>query len=141
MMCNFLGLLNSIIPGLKFDEAAIVNLVLRVLKENILENSNIMKTLKLNVFNTKIVQSLFELYDWKGPRNIKANIESKKSKNAKEVEVFPEDKQLVIESVHSFLVVLCTSKKHGILFVDKTIGTSSMNYNELLLTVLNVSKF
>jgi hypothetical protein len=50
-----------------------------------------------------------------------------------------EEKQIVADAVHDFLQVLCTSHKYGIIFHDRSIGTSGKKHNELLQTVLEVS--
>lgn len=78
------------------------------------------------------------MYDWKGPQNIKSKNPIKRKKYEYEKEVKNEDSLLVTESVHSFLLVLCTSKKHGVVFVDKSVGTSGKNFNQLLFTSLEV---
>jgi hypothetical protein len=50
-----------------------------------------------------------------------------------------EDKQIVADAVHDFLQVLCTSHKYGIIFHDRSIGSSGKKHNELLQTVLEVN--
>jgi hypothetical protein len=50
-----------------------------------------------------------------------------------------EAKQIVADAVHDFLQVLCTSHKYGIIFHDRSIGTSGKKHNELLQTVLEVN--
>jgi hypothetical protein len=50
-----------------------------------------------------------------------------------------EDKQIVADVVHEFLQVLCASHKYGIIFHDRSIGTSGKKHNELLQTVLEVN--
>lgn len=50
----FSGLLSSIIPNLKYDDAKTVAVVLTVLKEKMLTNPAVPKTLKLNIFNTQV---------------------------------------------------------------------------------------
>jgi hypothetical protein len=61
------GLLASIIPGLLYDSANTVHLVLTTLQNRVLLNMSISKTAKLYTFNTPAVRSLLTLYDWKGP--------------------------------------------------------------------------
>jgi len=61
------GLLASIIPGLLYDSADTVNLVLTTLQNRVLFNTSISKTAKLHTFSTPVVKSLLTLYDWKGP--------------------------------------------------------------------------
>lgn len=50
-----------------------------------------------------------------------------------------EEKQIVADAIHDFLQVLCTSHKYGIIFHDRSIGTSGKKHNELLQTVLEVN--
>jgi hypothetical protein len=50
-----------------------------------------------------------------------------------------EERQIVADVVHDFLQVLCTSHKYGIIFHDRSIGTSGKKHNELLQTVLEVN--
>lgn len=39
--------------------------------------------------------------------------------------------------MHSFLLVLCTSHKFGVIFKDKLVGLGKQQQNSLMLTVLN----
>lgn len=50
-----------------------------------------------------------------------------------------EGQQIVADAVHDFLQVLCASHKYGIIFHDRSIGTSGKKHNELLQTVLEVN--
>jgi hypothetical protein len=61
------GLLASIIPGLLYDSADTVNLVLTTVQNRVLFNMSVSKTAKLHTFSTPVVKSLLKLYDWKGP--------------------------------------------------------------------------
>lgn len=47
------------------------------------------------------------------------------------------EKSKVNESVHNFLLVLCTSYKYGVIFSDRLIGLGKQHQNTLMLTVLN----
>ncbi|XP_046813044.1 nucleolar pre-ribosomal-associated protein 1 [Vespa crabro] len=125
--------LTSIFPGLIYDKPEIINLVLASIKKYILENPGISKTLKLYVFCTPIVQSLVSLYNWKGPNNW-----SKGKRNKTVTKDVPaEEKELVTNIVHNFLITLLTSHRHGIIFHDRTIGTSRDKHNnQLINTVL-----
>ncbi|KAL2733339.1 nucleolar pre-ribosomal-associated protein 1 isoform X2 [Vespula maculifrons] len=125
--------LTSIFPGLIYDKPEIINLVLVSIKKYILENPGISKTLKLYVFSTPIVQSLVSLYNWKGPNNWS---KGKRNKTATK-DVPAEEKELVTNIVHEFLITLLTSHRHGIIFHDRTIGTSRDKHNnQLIHTVL-----
>ncbi|GFG32957.1 hypothetical protein Cfor_05515 [Coptotermes formosanus] len=127
------GLLASIIPGLLYDSANTVHLVLTTLQNRVLLNMSISKTAKLYTFNTPAVRSLLTLYDWKGPLKWKP---TKKNETSEIKGTNEEEKQMVADAVHDFLQVLCTSHKYGIIFHDRSIGTSGRKHNELLQTVL-----
>nr|CAD7260110.1 unnamed protein product [Timema shepardi] len=127
------NLLISVIPGLVYDQVATVNLVLSTLRTQLLENTHITKTRKMNVFNTALVHNLLALYDWIGPDGHWSAVKNKLKKNSLGNE---DDKQLVGLALHHLLLVLCTSHKHGVIFHDKSIGTSGKKYNELIETVL-----
>lgn len=80
-------------------------------------------------FLYQVVSALFELYNWKGPKNI--NVQKK------EKEVNSSDAEIVSESVHSFLLVLCTSKRFGVIFSDNAFRIGDVK-NNLLFTVIQV---
>ena len=86
--------LMSIFPDLIYDSHDIVNLVLTTVKKYILENPGISKTTKLHIFSTPVVQSLVNLYNWKGPRNW-PGLKKEKEKTKVE-EVNPEEKEVII---------------------------------------------
>lgn len=46
------------------------------------------------------------------------------------------EKSKVSQSVHEFLLTLCTSHKYGVIFRDKTLGLSNKHQNPLMYTVL-----
>lgn len=77
------------------------------------------------------------MYEWNGPQVLKKYLPGKKKKH-NFAEVNQKDKALVTDSVHSFLLVLCTSKKYGVAFSDKSLGTSETTNNQLLLSVFEV---
>lgn len=60
------GLLVSIIKGLQYDDADCVCMVMAALKLHILENPFVSKTTKMVTFNTQVVKSIVNLYNWKG---------------------------------------------------------------------------
>ncbi|OAD59844.1 Nucleolar pre-ribosomal-associated protein 1, partial [Eufriesea mexicana] len=62
-------LLSSIFPDLIYDSKDIVVLILTTLKTYILQNANVSKTMKLQIFSTSVIQNLLCLYNWKGPNN------------------------------------------------------------------------
>lgn len=46
------------------------------------------------------------------------------------------EKSKVNESVHHFLLTLCTSPKYGVIFKDRLVGLGKKNQNALMYTVL-----
>ncbi|KOC67634.1 Nucleolar pre-ribosomal-associated protein 1, partial [Habropoda laboriosa] len=62
-------LLSSIFPDLIYDSKDIVALILTTLKTYVLHNSNVSKTVKLQIFSIPVIQNLVYLYNWKGPNN------------------------------------------------------------------------
>ncbi|EZA54632.1 Nucleolar pre-ribosomal-associated protein [Ooceraea biroi] len=123
-------LLSCIFSGLVYDSKMIISLVLSTIKMNVLENTSISKTTKLHMFNTTAVSNLLSLYDWKGPNNWRKNKSS-----CSESEEFLEDKQVVNDIVHEFLIVLLTSHRYGVIFHDRTLGSRN-KHNQLVYTVL-----
>ncbi|KAL0275669.1 UNVERIFIED_CONTAM: hypothetical protein PYX00_003459 [Menopon gallinae] len=126
------GLLGDIMIDMKYDEPSTVTVFLSVVREKILENVKVTKSLKLKVFNTQVVSALFELYNWKGPKNI--NVQKK------EKEVNSEDAEAVSKSVHGFLLVLCTSKRFGVVFADSAFGARDVKNNLLYTAIQSVSE-
>ncbi|KOX72872.1 Nucleolar pre-ribosomal-associated protein 1, partial [Melipona quadrifasciata] len=59
----------SIFPDLIYDSKDIIVLVLTTFKIHILQNPNISKTMKLQLFPISIIQNFVNLYNWKGPTN------------------------------------------------------------------------
>ncbi|XP_008209600.1 nucleolar pre-ribosomal-associated protein 1 [Nasonia vitripennis] len=126
------GVLSSIFAGLTYDYSNVVQLVLTTVKKYILENPIITKTTKLHVFSTPVVQGLVNLYNWKGPKNWPGH---KKQKLLTE-NIDPEEKEITVSAIHEFLITLLTSKKYGIVFQDKSLGTDSGKHNQLINTIL-----
>ncbi|XP_066992627.2 nucleolar pre-ribosomal-associated protein 1 isoform X2 [Anabrus simplex] len=131
------GLLASIVPGLKQDNADLVVLVLTTLRTKLVENSNITKTSKLHLFNTQVIHSLLDLYEWKGsamwtPKAKRRRVETSTLHD----EVDSDDRLMVAEAVHELLLKLCSSHKCGLAFHDKSLGTSGARHNQLVFTVL-----
>lgn len=125
------GYINSIIPGLMYDSADMVVLVLATLRSKVLENPSVSKTNKLRTFSVPVIRSLIGLYEWKGPKKWKGDADIPIQQPDEQ-----EGKAVVCESVHEFLTVLCTSRKHGIAFIDKTLGTSGNKQNPVLYGVV-----
>nr|XP_015834339.1 PREDICTED: uncharacterized protein LOC100141557 [Tribolium castaneum] len=123
------GFMTSIVHGLLYDKVDVVVLVLTAMKNHILENSFVSKTVKMKTFSTPVVRDIVNLYNWKGPAGL---IEKKRNHS---IIVDDIDKSKVSEAVHSFLLVLCTSHKHGVIFKDPLVGLGRRQ-NSLMHTVL-----
>lgn len=65
------GLLSSIVHGLLYDPADIVCLVLTTMKNHILENPQVSRTMKMKLYSTFVIRDLVNLYNWKGPMGFK----------------------------------------------------------------------
>ncbi|CAL7951618.1 unnamed protein product [Xylocopa violacea] len=125
-------LLSSIFPDLIYDSKDIVVLVLTTLKTYILHNASVSKTMKMQIFSTSIIQNLVCLYNWKGPNNWP----KLKSQGVIPNECYLQEKEVVTEVVHDFLITLLTSHKHGIIFHDRMLGTSHVKHNRMVNTIL-----
>ncbi|XP_017877569.1 nucleolar pre-ribosomal-associated protein 1 [Ceratina calcarata] len=127
-------LLTNIFPGLIYDSKDIVALVLTTLKKYVLQNTNISKTMKLQIFSTSVIQNLVCLYNWKGPNNWRDP--KNKVQTVIQDEHYFEEKEIVIEVIHDFLITLLTSHRHGIIFRDRMLGISHVKHNYTVNTIL-----
>ncbi|XP_076686746.1 nucleolar pre-ribosomal-associated protein 1 isoform X3 [Andrena cerasifolii] len=125
------NLLSSIFPNMIFDSKDIVALVITTLKTYILKNSKISKTMKLHIFSTSVIQNLVYLYNWKGPNNWPQS----KTRDTLSPQ-YVDEKQVVREIVHDFLITLLTSNRCGIIFHDRTLGTAQVKHNQLVNTII-----
>ncbi|KAJ9585856.1 hypothetical protein L9F63_020498 [Diploptera punctata] len=136
-----IGYLSCILHGLVYDSAETVHLVLTTLQNNLLMNVAISKTSKLHTFSNPVVKSLLSLYNWKGPSKWKPTLkEQEENRTMIESgleELHQEHEEIVVDTVHEFLQILCASHKYGIIFHDKSIGTSGKKHNELMQKVLD----
>lgn len=129
------GVLSSIFPELLYDHAEMVHMIFFTVNKWVLKNPHISKTLKLHIFSTPVIKSIVNLYNWKGPENWPGNGKNKKVVTSEDVN--PEDKKIATDAVHEFLLTLLTHKKHGIAFLDRSLGTdSAQKNNKLINTVL-----
>lgn len=96
-------------------------------------NPGVTKTQKINIFNTQVLQSLFQLFEWAGPKAARKGW--KKPKKLSPVD--EESLLMVTTALQEFLTVLCTCRKNGIAFHDKSLGSGS-HMNQLILTALDV---
>uniref|UniRef100_A0A668T7V7 URB1 ribosome biogenesis homolog n=1 Tax=Oreochromis aureus TaxID=47969 RepID=A0A668T7V7_OREAU len=102
--------------GLKEDRMSTVNLILSTLKTKVVLNKAISKTQKVRFFTPAVLASIASLYKWNG--------------------IFTLTCPIIRELVHSFLLDLCCSRKHGISFHDVSLGTAGRPGNIVLLQFL-----
>ncbi|XP_041850678.1 nucleolar pre-ribosomal-associated protein 1 [Melanotaenia boesemani] len=116
--------------GVKEDRISTVNLILSTLKTRIVLNKAISKTQKVRFFTAAVLANIASLYKWNGI--VDARIDDKIT------EEFSDSAGLSVvrELVHSFLLDLCCSRKHGISFHDASFGTASRAGNLVLLQFL-----
>ncbi|KYQ54426.1 Nucleolar pre-ribosomal-associated protein 1 [Trachymyrmex zeteki] len=125
------NLLCCIFSELLYDSKDIVTLVLTTVKTYVLENTGVSKTMKLHVFSTSTILNLISLYNWKGPNNWPKN-----KTHSCDSENFLADKEVISDVVHEFLITLLTSHRYGVIFHDRTLGSSRNKHNQLVHTAL-----
>ncbi|XP_055965198.1 nucleolar pre-ribosomal-associated protein 1 [Sorex fumeus] len=114
--------------GIKEDRISTVNILLSTLKTKVVQNKSITKTQKVRFFSGQLLNHIASLYSWNGVVDVQ--LEGGKAAAA------AEGKRMVRELVHTFLLDLCCSLKHGINFYDATLGTSGRGGNLTLLHLL-----
>uniref|UniRef100_M3XPW4 URB1 ribosome biogenesis homolog n=1 Tax=Mustela putorius furo TaxID=9669 RepID=M3XPW4_MUSPF len=114
--------------GIKEDRISTINILLSTLKTKVVHNKNITKTQKVRFFTGQFLTHIAALYSWNGTVDVSLD----------NVEASAEDagKTMVRELVHSFLMDLCCSLKHGINFYDASLGTLGRGGNLTLLHFL-----
>ncbi|NXW73034.1 NPA1P protein, partial [Hirundo rustica] len=121
------GILRS---GIKEDKVSTVSLVLSTLRTKVVHNKSISKTQKVRFFTAEVLLHIASLYGWNGITDVSPE-DLKVAQGSEEV-----GKAMVRELVHSFLMDLCCSLKHGITFYDPSLGTSGKGGNVVLLHFL-----
>ncbi|XP_030921106.1 nucleolar pre-ribosomal-associated protein 1 [Geospiza fortis] len=115
---------------IKEDRVSTVNLLLSTLTAKVVHNKNISKTQKVRFFTAEVLLHIASLYRWNGITDVSPE-DLKVAQGSEEV-----GKAMVRELVHSFLMDLCCSLKHGITFYDPSLGTSGKGGNVVLLHFL-----
>ncbi|NXB00486.1 NPA1P protein, partial [Cnemophilus loriae] len=115
---------------IKEDRVSTVNLLLSTLRSKVVHNKNISKTQKVRFFTAEVLLHIASLYRWNGITDVSPE-DLKVAQGSEEV-----GKAMVRELVHSFLMDLCCSLKHGITFYDPSLGTSGKGGNVVLLHFL-----
>uniref|UniRef100_A0A3Q1FHH1 URB1 ribosome biogenesis homolog n=1 Tax=Acanthochromis polyacanthus TaxID=80966 RepID=A0A3Q1FHH1_9TELE len=109
--------------GLREDRMSTVNLILSTLKTRVVLNKAISKTQKVRFFTPAVLANIASLYKWNGI------VDMVKDSELAGISV-------VWDLVHSFLLDLCCSRKHGISFHDASFGTVGRAGNIVLLQFL-----
>lgn len=141
---QYKGLLNSIFPGLVYDRASFICSFLTTMKTKVVESMSVTKTTKAKMLNDKSLKPVVQLLSWEGPRQWKpgkwnkfAPSEEQEDDETRAVlQGSKEDAEMVQSTAYDFLVTLCCSHKHGILFRDSAFGQSSKNVNHVITAVL-----
>jgi len=107
-------LIGVLAKGLVYDDHVTVCVVVNALRQYVLENSEIQKTKKVLVFDLECCKSLRRLYDWEGPNGLSLLFD--KSKKQVKQPPNPKETEAVSAAVHELLLVLLTSRKHGVCF-------------------------
>uniref|UniRef100_A0A3P8SU82 URB1 ribosome biogenesis homolog n=1 Tax=Amphiprion percula TaxID=161767 RepID=A0A3P8SU82_AMPPE len=114
--------------GLREDRLSTVNLILSTLKTRVVLNKAISKTQKVRFFTPAVLANIASLYKWNGI------VDATTEDNRVDSELA--GISVVRDLVHSFLLDLCCSRKHGISFHDASFGTVGRAGNIVLLQFL-----
>ncbi|KAM9439632.1 nucleolar pre-ribosomal-associated protein 1 [Clarias gariepinus] len=112
--------------GIKEDRMSTISLILSTLQTKIVQNTAISKTCKLRFFTASTLTRIASLYKWNGPVDIATDHIVAMTEQER-------GRHFVRESVHSFLLDVCCSHKHGISFHDLSLGTAGRAGNLVLL--------
>ncbi|XP_038072130.1 nucleolar pre-ribosomal-associated protein 1-like [Patiria miniata] len=118
--------LKSFFKKLGHDRASNIKLILVTLTQYLVCNPAVTKTEKLHILNNYTLQQLAALYTWKG------TAEAKNDTTIDEEFQVLEIRQLC----HQFLLKVTCDLKHGINFLDNSLGLSGKNCNSVLLKFL-----
>lgn len=117
------GLIGLVLPGLMEDDAESVLMFLNILKNNVVDNAFISKSLKLVTFSQSVLHWMFKLFSWKGPSDVS-------------YEVRNEARAEITVILSDILLTLFTNHKIGLYFIDHTLGTTDLNKNPNLYKAL-----
>ncbi|KAL4233774.1 nucleolar pre-ribosomal-associated protein 1 [Mactra antiquata] len=141
------GVFENLFTGMEYDRIDTLQLVLTTLLEKVILNNGISKTAKVKMFSETGLRELGRLYNWQGLGKWKQSIKNKgkhfKHKGKHDMPTVEdtnsqsnEDQIFVGEIIDKFLMEVCTSYKHGIIFHDKTFGMSGRSQNRLMTSLL-----
>ncbi|XP_017470053.1 PREDICTED: uncharacterized protein LOC108361800 isoform X2 [Rhagoletis zephyria] len=116
------ALIRALVSGLQYDDHVTVCVVVSTLRKYVLECAEISKTKKIHVFDAECCRNFAHLYDWQGPKVYAAKCSGKQGAQTRlRLEqnndlVNTEERDAVAKVVHEFMLLLLTSRKHGICF-------------------------
>ncbi|XP_071485396.1 nucleolar pre-ribosomal-associated protein 1-like [Diadema antillarum] len=123
--------LKNFFKGLVEDRASTLQAFLGTLLEHVVRNPAVTKTQKLALLNEYTLGQVATLYkNWRGNYDIQDNT-VENAENPSEA-----GKQAVVNVAHNFLLEVTTSTKHGITFLDKSMGLGGRNQNSALYKFL-----
>ena len=105
--------------------------------ESVLLNASVTKTMKIDIFTPTTTKHLLDLYKWMGPVGKLAkggNLDDLESDLAKEI---LKDRAQIKEVLQKFLLTLCTSTTHGIVFKEKVQGGSIKSNNWYVYKIMS----
>lgn len=123
------NLMAKIFAGMRVDKFSVIELVVPLLLDKVVKNEHITKSEKVKIFSSEVLSHLARVYNWLGPKDWKKF--HKKIVEFQEIEETPA-LVMVRKTVHQLLLELCTSPKNGIIFFDKTFGTSGRDQNRII---------
>lgn len=135
------AILWPVIFHLRTDTIGVVQLFLEALRDKVVMNPMLSKTLKFHIFKSSNLVQLMRLFYWIGPQKPKRIGRTTDEPPIDETpmdETLEEDKATVAELLQSLLLSLTTSHKYGIAFPDYNLGVDSNTKNNLILEMLQV---
>ncbi|XP_076592199.1 nucleolar pre-ribosomal-associated protein 1 [Chaetodon auriga] len=116
--------------GVREDRMSIVSLILSTLRTRVVLNKGLSKTQKVRFFTPAVLANIASLYKWNGI------VDATTDDNTMQEDSGHAGISAVRELVHSFLLDLCCSRKHGLSFHDASFGTAGRAGNIVLLQFL-----
>ena len=107
-------------------------LLLTTLRDRVVNNSSVSKTLKVQLFNQTSLRQLCKVLSWNGLKKT----EKEFTEDDLGATSTAEERAGVRDAVLHFLIAVCASTKHGIVFHDPAFGTSAKNANHVLTDLL-----
>ncbi|KAI9561029.1 Nucleolar pre-ribosomal-associated protein 1 [Daphnia sinensis] len=109
---------------------------LQTLRDKVVMNPMLSKTLKFHIFKSSHLVQLMRLFHWIGPQKPKRIGKVDTAEEPPLDEALEEDKVMIAELLQSLLLSLTTSHKYGIAFPDYNLGVGSNTKNNLILEML-----